>query len=253
MDKRPGQEAIWDAIAGLSRRIATLEESHATTGAPPITIDQSSIEEEQRRAKQRFGSSIYSNSSLDAFIDAMERIQKTRDNREIPLAQEQQFPPEAMQLRSSKHDRILYYVALNPDESAQIPEYWPVADAYTVIHCPGILGECIIYYKMHGMWHKDNCDTRWLLRHLLDKVLAQRPSPDSWKRDPKNPCEEYEEGPSTQFSECASDGHYLCSECKHRKVLYEDCPNRKECKEGINPDCRYCDTYQKHLDSQRRG
>lgn len=51
-----------------------------------------------------------------------------------------------------------------------------------------------------------------LVQH--DLVLGPRP-PDGLPglRDVDHPCEDFD--PGTSFGVCSSDGHYLCSECRH--------------------------------------
>ncbi|MFH1984795.1 MAG: hypothetical protein ABIL58_23385 [Pseudomonadota bacterium] len=39
---------------------------------------------------------------------------------------------------------------------------------------------------------------------------------DGWRRDRDNPCDQYEPGRSQIGGDCETDGHYLCSECRHR-------------------------------------
>lgn len=39
-----------------------------------------------------------------------------------------------------------------------------------------------------------------------------------FKRDPEFECDEFEAGESMINSDCETDGHYLCQECRHREA-----------------------------------
>ena len=48
-------------------------------------------------------------------------------------------------------------------------------------------------------------------------------------RDPENPCEAFDGRDYDGTGRCASDGHYLCTECSH---LAPDAPRFTQCRDG---------------------
>jgi hypothetical protein len=60
----------------------------------------------------------------------------------------------------------------------------------------------------------------WAYRHYARQMQAsgKKPTGIPGNRDPDNPCPAFEPRPCKlgDFTDCESDGHYLCAECCHK-------------------------------------